>query len=91
MKVTIRCYARFRDAFGEEQEREIPEGSSIRDAVIALAGSGPDADLLIDPEKNIRSYVMVMYRDSRIAPADADTITLSDNDVIILFPPVSGG
>ncbi|NLV27932.1 MAG: MoaD/ThiS family protein [Methanomicrobiales archaeon] len=91
MKITLRCYARFRDAFGEEQEKEIPEGSSIRDAVIALAGSGPDADLLIDAEKNIRSYVMVMYKDTRISPIDADTITLSDNDVIILFPPVSGG
>ena len=91
MKVTIRCYARFRDAFGEEQEIDLPPGATIRDAVITLAKTGPDAELLVDDAQNIRSYVMIMYHDERISPIDAGLITLTDGDLIILFPPVSGG
>lgn len=91
MKITIRCYARFRDAFGDEQEITIPEGSTILDAVRTIAGTGPDAELLIDEMGNIRSYVMIMHRDIRISPMEAESVPLADNDMIILFPPVSGG
>ncbi|KAF5086071.1 hypothetical protein DSECCO2_62830 [anaerobic digester metagenome] len=91
MKVTIRCYARFRDAFGDEQELVIPDRATIFDAVRTLAGTGPDAELLIDEDKNIRSYVMIMHHDIRISPMDAGTVPLSDGDSLILFPPVSGG
>ena len=91
MKVLIRCYARFRDAFGEEQVLELPEGATILDAVRTLAGTGPDADLLVDNAQNIRSYVMIMYHDTRVSPMEAESVSLSDGDMIILFPPVSGG
>ncbi len=91
MKVTIRCYARFRDAFGEEQTLSLPEGSTIQDAVRALAGDGPDAELLVDTAHNIRSYVMIMHHDTRISPMEAESVPLADGDLIILFPPVSGG
>lgn len=91
MKITIRCYARFRDAFGEEQTFDLPEGSTIQDAVRTLAGTGPDAELLVDNAHNIRSYVMIMYHDERISPMEAESVPLEDDDLIILFPPVSGG
>lgn len=91
MKITIRCYARFRDAFGEEQTLDLPEGTTIQDAVRTLAGTGPDAELLIDTTHNIRSYVMIMHHDTRISPMEAESVQLTDGDLIILFPPVSGG
>ncbi|HPY59829.1 MAG TPA: MoaD/ThiS family protein [Methanospirillum sp.] len=91
MKVTVRCYARFRDAFGEEQVVDLPQGATIRDAVIILAKASPDSDLLVDDMQNIRSYVMIMHQDERISPMDAGSVTLEDGDLIILFPPVSGG
>lgn len=91
MKVTIRCYARFRDAFGEEQEIEVPVNSSLKDAIITLAGTGPDAELLIDGDNNIRSYVMIMHHDTRISPMESGNVSLTEGDLIILFPPVSGG
>jgi len=90
MNITIRCYARFRDAFGEEQEITIANGATIRDAVRKLA-AGPDADLLVDKDNNIRSYVMIMHHETRISPIEAESVTLTDGDTIILFPPVSGG
>jgi len=34
---------------------------------------------------------MIMYRDERISPIEAETVPLADGDTIILFPPVSGG
>lgn len=91
MKIMIRCYARFRDAFGDEKEVIVPDDATIWDAIVSLAGTGPDAELLIDEEKKIRSYVMIMYHDTRISPVDAVTARLTDGDTIILFPPVSGG
>jgi molybdopterin synthase sulfur carrier subunit len=91
MKVTVRCYARFRDVFGEEQVVDLPQGATIRDAVIILAKAGPDSDLLVDDMQNIRSYVMIMHQDERISPMDAGSVKLEDGDLIILFPPVSGG
>jgi len=91
MKVTVRCYARFRDAFGEEQVVDLPQGATIRDAVIILAKASPDSDLLVDDMQNIRSYVMIMHQDERISPMDAGSVTLEDGDLIILFPPVSRG
>ncbi|NLL10030.1 MAG: MoaD/ThiS family protein [Methanomicrobiales archaeon] len=91
MKVTVRCYARFRDAFGEEQVVDLPQGATIRDAVIILAKASPDSDLLVDDMQNIRSYVMIMHQDERISPMDAGSVKLEDGDLIILFPPVSGG
>mgnify|MGYP003750334599 CR=1 FL=1 len=91
MKIQVRCFARFQDAFGEEQILDLPDGATVRDAVRVLAGTGPDAGLLVDAEGNIRSYVMIMHRDERISPMDAEEVLLVDGDVIILFPPVSGG
>jgi molybdopterin converting factor small subunit len=91
MKVTIRCYARFRDAFGDEKKIALSDGATIRDAVRTLAGTGPDTGLLIDGDQNIRSYVMIMHHDERVSPMEAETVPLADGDILILFPPVSGG
>ncbi|MDD1724508.1 MAG: MoaD/ThiS family protein [Methanospirillum sp.] len=91
MEITITCYARFRDAFGEEQILTLPEGATISDAVQQLARTGDPAELLIDEEGSIRSYVMIMYRSERISIKDAETLVLSNGDNLTLFPPVSGG
>ena len=69
MRITIICYARFRDVFGEESIVEVPDSATILDAVRLLAGRvGPDADLLLTPEGLIRDYVMVVHQGSRILP-----------------------
>jgi len=92
MKITIICYARFRDIFGDESTVEVPDAATILDAVAILAGrGGSEAELLITPEGTIREYVMIVYQGGRVLPADAGMITLTDNESITLFPPVSGG
>ncbi|PWR71602.1 MoaD/ThiS family protein [Methanospirillum lacunae] len=92
MKITIICYARFRDIFGEETPVDLPESASILDAVRNLASTaGSDAELLLNSEGLIQEYVMMVYQGTRILPAEAGSITLTDGETITLFPPVSGG
>ncbi|MDD1730455.1 MAG: MoaD/ThiS family protein [Methanospirillum sp.] len=92
MKITIMCYARFRDVFGEESTIDVSDGATILDAVTALAiKGGDDAELVLSPDGTIRNYVMIVHQGSRVIPADAGTITLTDGESLTLFPPVSGG
>ena len=92
MKITITCYARFRDIFGDETAIELPEPATIHDAIRTLAKqAGPDSEIILTSDGMIKGYVMIMHRDERIFPKDAMNIPLTDGDKIILFPPVSGG
>ncbi|HWQ64781.1 MAG TPA: MoaD/ThiS family protein [Methanospirillum sp.] len=92
MKITIICYARFRDIFGEETQVDLPESASILDAVRHLASTaGSDAELLLTSEGLIQEYVMIVHQEARILPAEAESITLTGGETITLFPPVSGG
>ncbi|WP_319580096.1 MoaD/ThiS family protein [uncultured Methanospirillum sp.] len=92
MRVTIICYARFRDVFGEESTVEVPNSATILDAVRVLAGrAGPDAELLLSSDGTIREYVMIVHQGSRVRPTDAGTVTLAEGETLTLFPPVSGG
>lgn len=92
MKITIICYARFRDIFGEETQVDLPEYASILDAISHLASTaGSDAELLFTSQGLIQEYVMIVYQGTRILPAEAGSITLVGGETITLFPPVSGG
>ncbi len=92
MRVTIVCYARFRDVFGEESTVEVLDSATILDAVRVLAGrAGPDAELLLSSDGTIREYVMIVHQGSRVRPTEAGTITLTEGESLTLFPPVSGG
>lgn len=92
MKISLTCYAGFKDVFGESVQIELADHATIRDAIGHLAQSaGADKDLLVDESGSIREYVMIMYQNARILPADADSVHLHEDDTLILFPPVSGG
>lgn len=92
MRISITCYAGFRDVFGESVQIDLADHATIRDAVQHLAQrAGTDRGLLVDESGSIREYVMIMYQNTRILPADADSVHLHEGDTLILFPPVSGG
>lgn len=92
MRISVTCYAGFRDVFGASVQIELADHATIRDAVRHLAQSaGADKDLLVDDSGSVREYVMIMYQNTRILPADADSVHLHEGDTLILFPPVSGG
>ncbi|HWQ65997.1 MAG TPA: MoaD/ThiS family protein [Methanospirillum sp.] len=92
MQVMITCYATFKDICGEVSSLELPDSSSIGDAIRALAiKAGPDGGLFVNENGAVREYVMIMYRGDRIVPAETENIRLEDKDMLTLFPPVSGG
>ena len=92
MKITITCYARFRDLFGESVQMDLPESATIHDAIVRLATSaGADGELLVGEQGAVKDYVMIMHQGVRILPVDTRSILLNDGDALILFPPVSGG
>lgn len=92
MKITIICYARFRDIFGEETLVNLPDSASILDAVRYLASTaGSDGELLLNSQGLIQEYVMIVYLGARILPEEAESTMLTDGETITLFPPVSGG
>ena len=81
MLVTIRLFARLRELAGaSELSRQLPDGSTVRDAWNALAADYP---ALGDYSRNISCAVNEEY--ARL------TASLKDGDEVAFLPPVSGG
>jgi molybdopterin synthase sulfur carrier subunit len=92
MKIRIRFFARFRELFGPEVMADAAEGTSIRDLIHSVAREHPEGeDTLFDERGEFRRYVILMRNGERIETVRAGEITVSDGDVIALFPPVAGG
>jgi molybdopterin converting factor subunit 1 len=81
MRVTVKLFARFREAVGSSSlERELAEGNSVADLLAGLAGDFPKF-----PAESQRVIVAVNREF-----ASRDTV-LQPGDEVALFPPVSGG
>ncbi len=81
MLVTIRLFARLREMAGDaELRRELPEGSTARNAWEALAEEFPGFD---DYSKAVSCAINQEY--ARM------TTPLGDGDEVAFLPPVSGG
>ena len=81
MLVTIRLFARLREmAGGAELRRELPDGSTARNAWEVLAAEFPGFD---DYSKAVSCAVNEEY--ARM------TTPLGDGDEVAFLPPVSGG
>jgi molybdopterin converting factor subunit 1 len=81
MLVTIRLFARLREmAGGAEFTRELPDGSTARNAWDALAAEFPGFD---DYSKAVSCAINEEY--ARM------TSPVSDGDEVAFLPPVSGG
>ncbi len=81
MLVTIRLFARLREmAGGAELRRELPDGSTARNAWDALAAEFPGFD---DYSRAVSCAINEEY--ARM------TSPITDGDEIAFLPPVSGG
>jgi molybdopterin converting factor subunit 1 len=81
MLVTIRLFARLREmAGGAELRRELPDGSTARNAWDALAAEFPGFD---DYSRAVSCAINEEY--ARM------TSPVNDGDEIAFLPPVSGG
>lgn len=93
MRVDFEFYATLRDAVGRRRlTREVPEGTTVGDALSAVAEEFPDLRaLLFDAEGRIRPHVNVLRNDEPVhALSGADT-PLSAGDTVGATPGVAGG
>lgn len=88
MKVKVRYFARYRSLVGtDEEEIEIPEGSTVRDLIEILKERHPVLKNEVFAEDDDLADVNVS-KNGRYVRFDE---ILKEGDVVALFPPVSGG
>jgi len=92
MKVRIRAFAKFADLFGKYGELDLPEGSTLREAIVALCDQIPERqEAMFDPSGEIRSYVIVVLNGARVGRGALSSAELKEGDELALLPPVAGG
>ncbi len=92
MKIAIEYFGPAREAAGCSRETvEICGPSSAREVIkkVALARGGKFASLLLTPDGEISTSVLLAIGNRQVAFEDA--IELRDGDEIVVIPPVSGG
>lgn len=91
MKVEFQAFARYKDVFGPGGEVSLPDGATIKEAILVFAdGTEGGRETLFDGEE-IRDEVLIMLNRQRVDAESADGIIPEDGDKIIIYPPVSGG
>lgn len=92
MRVIIRFFAKFGEIFGREHLIEVPEGSSVIDAIRVITKEKREGETVIfDEEGQFRSFVIVMVNKTRLQHQATFTTAISEGDEIVVFPPVAGG
>ncbi len=80
MKIRIKAFATIKEICGfNETEMEFPEGTTIKDVVDSLPGQ--------EKIQEIRQSLLFAINETY----STDDNQLSHDDVIAIFPPVSGG
>ncbi len=81
MNIHIKTFASVRDICGFDNiTMELPDGASVKDAVSCLSEKNPELGTKID--------ILLFAINEEYRAVDA---RLQDNDVLAIFPPVSGG
>lgn len=83
--VKVKLFANFREVAGEK-EVEI-RASNIKDLVDHLVNRYPVMKNLVNKE----DYLHVVVNGRYVNSGDYKDIPLTDEDVVTIFPPVSGG
>lgn len=92
MNISVRMFGRFRQQFWDRKEVSVTEGASVLVAVREVIGALPDGETTIfDDQGNMRSHIILMVNQKRIAHADCSTIILHEGDELAVLPPVAGG
>ena len=91
--IAVRYHNLLRRTVGLAEETiTLPEGTSLRDALMCLAQrhGDPLREMLFESEEDV-SLHLVIFRNRRLMGPDQHDAPLSDGEQLMLFPAISGG
>jgi len=92
MKVKVKFFATFIEAFGsEEMEVEFEGRRSVLDLLNSLCDSVERRQVLFEGCAKLKPYVKVLKNGRLIEHLDGMDTQLVEGDSIVVFPPVGGG
>jgi len=87
--VRVKLFANFREIVGRN-EVEIP-ASSVLELLTKLIERYPELERLIFKNDDLSDYVHIVVNGRHIRDLNGLNTELGDEDVVAIFPPVSGG
>lgn len=92
MKIKVKFFATFKEAFGaEEREVEFEGRRSVLDLLNSLCDSVERRQVLFEGYAKLKPYVKVLKNGRHIEYLDGMDTQLVEGDLIVVFPPVAGG
>jgi molybdopterin synthase sulfur carrier subunit len=92
VKLRVRYSSQLRTAMGrDEDELELPAGSSLEMLLMALAERNSQAAAHLVAGGRPRASLLVVINDRAIPARQAAATVLAEGDVVDLLPPIAGG
>ena len=92
LKITFRLYGPFQDTLGRRVKFDVPEGTTVTDAVRSLCVEYPSLEQsMLTADDEIADSLTIMYNDTHLRQLDTNDRELTDGDIIQITNPIVGG
>ncbi len=91
MIIKVKAFARFREAFGKEQDIELDGTATVMDLLTELCAPHDAHDMIFDESGIIKKYVNILVNGRHIQSLSGIKTELAGGDEVAIFPPVAGG
>ena len=91
MIIKVKAFARFREAFGKEQDIELDGTATVMDLLTELCAPHDAHDGIFDESGMIKKYVNILVNGRHIQSLSGIKTELAGGDEVAIFPPVAGG
>lgn len=91
--ITVKLFANFREAAGKNQEKveSVEDVASLIDELVVRFGRKLANELYLPETREMRDAVNILVNGRGIKIPQDLKAPLKDGDVVVFFPPVSGG